>query len=70
MSRKYRFLINYNLKSQPKSAEVETEVESLTPDQARFFLESLHTSELPAHITDVVISKASTAKKGEPLRLY
>lgn len=69
MSKKYRFLINYHLKNQPQSTEVETEVEALTPEQARFHVESLHTSELPLDITEVQISPITRPKQDATLGL-
>lgn len=57
MSKKHCFLVSYIIDNQPQSTEVEAEEETLTPEQARYYLESLHRSTPNAHITDVQVTK-------------
>ncbi|MEK1904511.1 MAG: hypothetical protein AAAB13_01915 [Pseudomonas sp.] len=66
MSDTYLFLISYRLDSQARTTEVESEAEILTPEQARFHLESLHTSVLPAEITDVQVRPLAQSSQGAP----
>jgi len=66
MAKKYMFLIRYSLNAHAHSIEVESEAEALTIEQARFYLESLHTSQLPAQILDVEVSKLPESSQGAP----
>lgn len=59
MAKKHHFLVSYILDNQPQSTEVETDAETLSIDQARFHIAALHTSDLPADITDVQVTKIS-----------
>lgn len=62
MAKKYDFLVSYILDNQPTSVTVQADSESLTPDQARFYVQSLHTEALPGAITDVQVSRIDTQK--------
>lgn len=55
MTHARRFRIHYELEGQPCSHEVDAPSGNLTPDQARFQLESLHSDANPADITDLRI---------------
>lgn len=57
MAKKHHFLVSYILNNQPQSTEVESDAETLSVDQARFHIAALHTSEKPADITDVQVTK-------------
>lgn len=71
MASNHLFLIRYRLDAQARSVEVQSEAETLTPEQARFHLESLHTSALPAQITDVeVVTLADAGPAGAGQQLY
>ncbi len=63
MTQKYLFVVRYEVDGQARSIEVESEAESLTPEQARFHLESMHTSVLPAQITEVQVHKLADASR-------
>ncbi len=66
MSKKTLFLISYILDNQPCSVEVEADSEAMTPDQARFYLGSLHTSASPESFTDIQVTRISHPKKDGP----
>lgn len=66
MPKKTLYLISYILNDQPCSVEVRSDSEAMTPDQARFYLGSIHTSESPEAITDVQVTRISHPKKGGP----
>lgn len=66
MSKKTLFLISYILDNEPRTVEVEADSEAMTPDQARFYLGSIHTSVSPESITDVRIERIPHPKKGGP----
>ncbi|MNQ27785.1 hypothetical protein D3C85_410500 [compost metagenome] len=66
MTKKTLYLISYILNDQPCSVEVTSDSEAMTPDQARFYLGSLHTSESPESITDVQVTRITHPKKGGP----
>lgn len=55
MAQPPRFRIHYELEGQPCSHEVDAPRGNLTPDQARFQLESLHSDSNPADITELRI---------------
>ncbi|QQE88891.1 hypothetical protein [Azotobacter chroococcum] len=57
MAKKHYFLVSYTLNEQPQSTEVESDAETLSIDQARFHIAALHTSDVPADITDVQVTK-------------
>ncbi|MBD9416159.1 hypothetical protein IB234_16485 [Pseudomonas sp. PDM16] len=65
MTKKYDFLVSYILDNQPKSTTVHADSESMTPNQARFYLQSLHTHALPDTITDVQVSRIDPRKIAE-----
>ncbi|HSC83423.1 MAG TPA: hypothetical protein VLC30_07360 [Pseudomonas sp.] len=69
MPNRYRFVISYQLQGQVKSTEVTSDVDSMTPAQARYHLESLHTSALPADITAVEIRRDRGGKSAAALGL-
>ncbi|MGE8360296.1 hypothetical protein [Pseudomonas sp.] len=66
MSTKPVHLISYILHNQPHSVEVEADSEQLTPDEARFYLHSIHTFEWPNEITDIQVTRISHSKRGVP----
>ncbi|AYF86742.1 hypothetical protein SA496_11665 [Pseudomonas sp. JS3066] len=66
MSTKTLFLISYILDNQPRSVEVESDAEAMTPDQARYYLGSIHTSSSPEAFTDVQVTRISHPKMGGP----
>lgn len=49
------FTVHYRLHNQPYSIEVNSFSGSLTPDQARFYVQSRHAEANPADITDIRI---------------
>jgi len=49
------FTVNYRLYDQPYTIEVNSFSGSLTPDQARFYVQSRHAEANPADITDIEI---------------
>lgn len=55
MSRNHYFLVSYRLGKQKKSTEVQAGASVLTPEQARYHVESLHSSDLPSEITDIEV---------------
>ncbi|MCY1406001.1 hypothetical protein D9M71_212560 [compost metagenome] len=57
MSKKTLFLISYILHNQPRTVEVEADSEAMTPDQARYYLGSIHTSETPDAFSDVQVTR-------------
>jgi hypothetical protein len=65
MAKKYDFLVSYILDNQPKSVTVQADSESLTPDQALFYLQSLHGEAQPGAITDVQASRIDKDKTAE-----
>ncbi|WP_339411402.1 hypothetical protein [Pseudomonas sp. EA_35y_Pfl2_R5] len=67
MPKKHMFLVRYSLNAQTHSVEVESEAEVLTPEQARFYIESLHTAKLPAQITQVQVSELKKSEHGAPV---
>ncbi|MDH4612501.1 hypothetical protein [Pseudomonas sp. BN102] len=66
MPKKTLYLINYILNDQPRSAEVTSDSEAMTPDQARFYLGSIHTFELPEAITDIQVTRIVHPRKEGP----
>jgi hypothetical protein len=62
MAKKYAFLVSYILDNQPQSSLVDVDSETLTPDQALFYLQSLHMEALPGSITDVQVCRIDPAK--------
>ncbi|MDD0843552.1 hypothetical protein [Pseudomonas sp. Gutcm_11s] len=66
MAKKYVFLVSYILDNQPQSTRVDVDAESLTPDQALFYLQSLHAGALPGLITDVQVSRVDTERTAFP----
>jgi hypothetical protein len=56
MTKKRDFLVSYILDNQPRSATVQSDSESMTPEQALFYLQSLHAEAQPGAITDVQVS--------------
>jgi hypothetical protein len=57
MSETRTFTVNYCLHGQPYSIEVNSFSGSLTPDQARFYVQSRHAEANPADITDIRIEQ-------------
>lgn len=66
MSRNHYFLVSYRLGKQKKSTEVQTGASVLTPEQARYHVESLHSSELPSEITDIEVKPLGDSSEQEP----
>ncbi|AEF22784.1 MULTISPECIES: hypothetical protein [Pseudomonas] len=66
MSRNHYFLVSYRLGKQKKSTEVQAGASVLTPEQARYHIESLHSSELPSEITDIQVTPRGGASDQEP----
>lgn len=66
MSKNHYFLVSYRLGKQRKSTEVQTGAPVLTPEQARYHIESLHSSDLPNDITDVEVTPLGDAADQEP----
>jgi len=56
MAFKNRFLVSYILNNQPKSTEIETEMESLLPEQTRSYLEALHATRGSDSLTDIQVT--------------
>jgi len=56
MADKHRFLVSYILNNQPKSTEIETEIESLKQEQTRSYLEALHATRGPDSLTDIQVT--------------
>lgn len=59
-------LISYILHNQPHTVQVESDSDELTPDQARFYLNAIHTFEWPSEITDVQVTRVSQARRNAP----
>lgn len=59
-------LISYILHNQPQTVEVETNNDEMTPEQARLYLNTIHTFEWPNEITDVQVTRIIHPKKGTP----
>lgn len=57
MAKKHLFLVSYIIKGQPQSVEVESDTESLTPDQALYHLQGLHSESVSGDITDVQVMR-------------
>ncbi|MDF3864050.1 hypothetical protein P3W53_06245 [Pseudomonas denitrificans (nom. rej.)] len=57
MSETRTFTVNYRLHDQPYSIEVNSFSGSLTPDQARFYVQSRHAEANPADITEIQIER-------------
>ncbi|OLU27446.1 hypothetical protein BVH03_14635 [Pseudomonas sp. PA15(2017)] len=66
MSRNHYFLVSYRLGRQKKSTEVQAAAPVLTPEQARYHIESLHGSQLPGEITDIEVKPMGGATDQEP----
>ncbi len=66
MSKNTFFLIRYRLDNQPCTVEVEVEGEAMTPDQARYYLGSIHTSASPEAFTDVQVTRIGRSQKDGP----
>ncbi len=66
MSRNHYFLVSYRLGKQKKSTEVQMGASVLTPEQARYHIESLHSSELPSEITDIEVKPLGDSSEQEP----
>ncbi len=60
--KKYDFLVSYILDNQPQSTTVQADSQSLTPDQALFYLRSLHTRAASGAITDVQVARIDAQK--------
>ena len=56
MAFKHRFLVSYILNNQPRSTEIETEIESLKPEQTRAYLEALHATRGSDSLTDIQVT--------------
>lgn len=57
MSEKHLFLVSYILDNQPQSTELESDKDSITPEEAQHYVEALHTSAQPSDITDVQVTR-------------
>lgn len=66
MPKKTLYLISYILNDQPRSMEVTSDSAAMTPDQARFYLGSIHTCEIPEAITDIQVTRIVHPKKDGP----
>lgn len=66
MSRNHYFLVSYRLGKQKKATEVQVGAAVLTPEQARYHVESLHSSELPSEITELQVTPRGAAGDLEP----
>lgn len=66
MSRSHYFLVSYRLGKQKKSTEVQAGASVLTPEQARYHIESLHSSELPNEVTDIQVTPRGGASDLQP----
>lgn len=66
MSKNHYFLVSYRLGRQKKSTEVQAGAPVLTPEQARYHIESLHSSEQPSEITDIEVKPLGEATEQEP----
>lgn len=66
MSRNHYFLVSYRLGKQQKSTEVQAGAPVLTPEQARYHIESLHSDELSSEITDIDVKPLGDASEQEP----
>ena len=62
MSKKYDFLVSFILDNQPQSVTVQADSETLTPQQALFYLQALHSEARPGAITDVQASRIDKEK--------
>lgn len=60
--KKYDFLVSYILDNQPQSTTVQADSQSLTPDQALFYLRSLHSRAAAGTITDVQVARIDVDK--------
>lgn len=60
--KKYDFLVSYILDNQPQSTTVQADSQSLTPDQALFYLRALHSRAAPGAITDVQVARIDANK--------
>ncbi|MDG9927540.1 MULTISPECIES: hypothetical protein [unclassified Pseudomonas] len=60
--KKYDFLVSYILDNQPQSTTVQADSQSLTPDQALFYLRSLHSRATAGAITDVQVARIDVDK--------
>lgn len=66
MSKNHYFLVSYRLGKQKKSTEVQAGAPVLTPEQARYHIESLHSSDLPSEITDIEVKPLGDTTDQEP----
>ena len=55
MSKSKVFLVSYILDNQPQTSEIESEAESLTPEQAKQIIQGQNPSVSPDKITDVQV---------------
>ena len=62
MAKKRDFLVSYILDNQPRSTTVQSDSESMTPEQALFYLRSLHAEAHSGAITDVQVSSVDPQK--------
>jgi len=66
MAKKNRYLISYILNNQPQSVEIESDIEGMTPEQARFHLITVNCFEWPDAFTDVQVTHIVHPKDGAP----
>jgi len=66
MAKKYAFLVSYILENQPQSTRVDVDNDALTPEQALFYLQSLHPDAPPGAISDVQVSHIDPERTAFP----
>ncbi|TBU83539.1 hypothetical protein [Phytopseudomonas dryadis] len=66
MSKNHFFVVSYRLGKHSRSTEVQAEAPALTPEQARYHIESLHSDALPSDITDIQVQPLGKATSQEP----